>query len=116
MSTFISEIIKSKDFIEDHLSQCHGAILPHDEIVRRFVARINAEKPPRPVSERYAAIRMREAGIRNEATLNWFYFFCEEVSDGDFSGMWFRSLENVENPVENPVDEGARKWITPALA
>lgn len=105
--TYISQIIQSEDFIENHLSQCHGAILPREEIVRMFAARINAGNPPRIVSGKYVEVCMNDAGMRSEALLNWFYFFCDKASAGDFSGMWFRSLKKVEKYVDNPVEYGA---------
>lgn len=107
MSTLIASLIKTDGFIEQHLSQCHGAILPRADIIGAFTARINAAKPPRLVSDRYVESRMQEAGIRSEALLNWFYFFCEQTSSEDFAGFWFYSLRSVENPVQKPVEAGA---------
>ncbi len=103
MSTLISTLIKSPDFIEAHLSQCHGAILPKGDILDAFAKRINADKPERPVSPSYAAIRMAEAGIHGEAMLNWFFFFCETAGEGDFAGFWFYSLRSVEKAVDTSV-------------
>ena len=101
MSTFIETIIKSDNFLEDHLSQCHGAILPRSDIIHAFAKRIKADMPSKRISDRYVEILMYNAGIRSEALLNWFYFFCEEMNSEDFGGFWFHSLGLVEKPVEN---------------
>lgn len=97
--TKVTEIIENFLFKKD---PC--ATLPQEEILAKFVHRLNSQRNPElyptPYNNVSVLSRMNQAGIKNAALLCWFYDLCAESSH--FADTWLNLLSNVDKAVEKP--------------
>jgi hypothetical protein len=63
------------------------------EIVKKFVTRLNEERTAngfKKLPASFYAIKMAEAGLKDETDLYWFLRYCEDAQN--FSKTWWWSL------------------------
>lgn len=92
MATKVAEIIKDFAFKKD---PC--ALLPKEQIIEKFVTRLNAQRKPREYPLIYNAVfveaRLARGGVRSDAWMCWFYDFCSESRH--FTETWHNFLQEV---------------------
>lgn len=91
---------KAAEIIQNFLFKIDPcATYPSEEILAKFVDRLNAERNPRdgrPYHPALVMARMRDSGINSAALLCWFYSFCDQKAQGapkGFSVTWWQLLE-----------------------
>jgi hypothetical protein len=68
-------------------------LYPRQELMKKFVDRLNAERDPlhfKPLSPAFIATKIYDAGLKTDRQLNWFYGYCNEAKQ--FSKCWWWSL------------------------
>lgn len=110
--TIAAEIIQNFLFKIDP-----SATYPREEILEKFVCRLNEERPSsqkRPYCTALVAMRMRDSGINNAALLCWFYSYCDELAHGKpkaFSELWFQFLDTPAQDISRPVTQNPYRCI-----
>lgn len=73
----------------------NGKVLyPRQELMKRFVDRINADRLAngyKELSARYIVTKMYQCGLKDDFDLNWFFGYCNDAKN--FSSCWWWSLK-----------------------
>lgn len=107
---------KAAEIIQNFLFKVDpSATYPREEILVKFVERLNSERPAnqRPYCTALVASRMSESGINSAALLCWFYSFCEIEGAGSpkgFSSLWLQSLEKHSQDTSLPVIQNPYRY------
>lgn len=69
-------------------------LYPRQELIKKFVDRLNASRLEggyKPLTARFIATKMYQAGLKDDFDLWWFWGWCNDSKN--FSSCWWWSLK-----------------------
>lgn len=81
------------EFIPKIERQSGKVLYPRQELMKKFVDRINGDRVSsgyKPLTAKFIVTKMYTAGLKDDFDLNWFYGYCNDAKT--FGSCWWWSL------------------------